>query len=126
MKKHDEKIEIIDGKEYITNFNEGTSYICIHPEYIKYWRNILITNDFAYVYLLANYTDSFDNTLKKRQKYMDVNDIMDIIGVSYDTTRKLISRLISMSVLLYHKRVGNRGMDVTKGQSCKMTIIILV
>lgn len=99
MKKYVEKTEVIDGVEYITNFDERAECICIPTNYVKYWHEKLSMTEFSIAYALSDFINRHDNSLKIKQKYLNLKDIALQLNYKYDTIRKIIPQLIKQNVL---------------------------
>lgn len=99
MKNYIEKTEIIDGVEYITNFDEHASYVCIPTESIDYWVKKLSNTEFGVAYGLARFISHGDNSLKLKQRFLSAKDIAIELDMDYGVIRRIISQLLKQNAL---------------------------
>lgn len=99
MKEYVEKTEVIDGVEYITNFDERAEYVCIPTESIEYWAKVLSTKEFAIAYAMTKFIDKHDNSLKIKQRFLSIKDMASEFSMDYSRMTRILSKLIECNAL---------------------------
>ena len=94
MKEYEDKIKIVNGAKYVINFDEHAPHVDIPIGYIKYWSELLSTNEFAIAYSLSSWISECDNSLKIGNKYLDIKDMSEKLEEKYNLIKKIIYQLI--------------------------------